>query len=74
MGVSLIPPDYLQRAMPRAVFGRPSDGTYAGRIPACRGVLAFADTRRKCEVELRSVLEEWVVLGRRLRHRLPVLE
>ncbi len=65
--------EYLDRAMHRAVILRIEDGSYAGRIPVCKGVVAFAGTRRKCEVELRSVLEEWVVLGLRLRHRLPVL-
>ncbi len=65
--------EYLGRAMHRAVILRLEDGSYAGRIPVCKGVVAFAETRRKCETELRSVLEEWVVLGLRLRHRLPVL-
>ncbi len=49
------------------------DGSYAGRIPVCKGVVAFAGTRKKCETDLRSVLEEWIVLGLRLRHRIPVL-
>lgn len=65
--------EYLERAMHRAVLVRLDDGSYAGRIPPCKGVLAFAETRKRCEAELRSVLEEWVVLGLRLRHRLPVL-
>ncbi len=45
-----------------------------GRIPACKGVVAFAKTLRECEDELRSVLEDWVLVGLKLGHSLPVLD
>jgi len=35
--------------------------------------VAFADNLRQCERELRSVLEDWILLGLRLGHRLPKL-
>lgn len=41
--------DYLRQAMDEAVFDKLEDGTYVGKIPLCRGVLAFGDTLRKCE-------------------------
>jgi len=28
---------------------------------------------RECENELRSTLEDWILVGLKLRHRLPVL-
>lgn len=59
--------------MAEAVYEELSDGSVAGEIPSCVGVLAFAASRAECEKELRSVLEGWVLLGLQLGHRLPVL-
>jgi hypothetical protein len=36
-------------------------------------VIAFADTLRDCERELQSALEDWLLLGLKLGHRLPVI-
>ena len=65
--------EYVQRAMEEAVYDKLGDGTLAARIPACPGVVAFAQTLRECEDELRSTLEEWILLGLKLRHHLPVV-
>ena len=65
--------DYLERAMEVAVYDKLDDGTFAGRIPPCKGVLAFGTTLRECERLLRSTLEDWLLLGLRLGHTLPVL-
>lgn len=65
--------DYLTEAMAEAVYDKLEDGSYAGRIPACQGVIAFGQSLRDCERELRSTLEDWVLLALRLGHRLPVL-
>lgn len=66
--------DYLEHAMAQAVYEKLDDGSYAGRIPSCRGVVAFGPSLRACEIELRSTLEEWIVLGLKLGHALPVIE
>ena len=66
--------EYLESAMARAEYDKLDDGTYAGRIPGCAGVLAFAASLTACEIELRSVLEEWVLLGLKMGHQLPVIE
>ena len=50
------------------------DGTYSGVIPRCQGVVAFSETLRGCEAELQSVLEDWILLGLKLGHDLPVME
>ena len=59
--------------MAHAVYDKLEDGTYAGRIPPCPGVTALASTLRECEEQLQAVLEEWILLGLRLQHPLPVL-
>lgn len=65
--------DYLTRALSQAEYDKLEDGTFFGRIPACKGVVAFAATLRECEDELRSVLEDWVLVGLKLGHELPIL-
>lgn len=64
--------DYLDRALAQAEYDKLEDGTFFGRIPACKGVVAFAHTLRECEDELRSVLEDWVLVGLKLGHDLPI--
>jgi len=59
--------------MARATYDKLKDGTFAGRIPPCKGVIAFGATLRECEDELRSTLEDWILLGLKLRHPLPVI-
>lgn len=66
--------DYLNRALTQAEYDKLEDGTFFGRIPSCKGVVAFAATLRECEDELRSVLEDWVLVGLKLGHNLPVLD
>ncbi len=66
--------DYIKRALSQAEYDKLEDGTFFGRIPACKGVVAFASTLRNCEEELRSVLEDWVLTGLKLGHTLPVLD
>jgi predicted RNase H-like HicB family nuclease len=65
--------EYIDAALSEAEFDKLDDGTFAGRIPSCPGVVAFAVTLRSCEHELQAVLEDWLLLGLKLRHRLPVM-
>ena len=65
--------EYMGQAMAQAAYDELEDGTVAGRIPACPGVLAFGTTMPECEQELRSTLEDWILLGLKLGHPLPVL-
>ena len=66
--------DYIEQAMDYAVYDKLEDGAFCGRIPVCRGVIAFADTLRKCEKELRSTLEDWILVGLKLGHFIPVID
>lgn len=65
--------DYVERALASAAYDKLDDESFAGRIPGCVGVLAFAGTLRECEAELRSTLEDWILVGLKLGHELPVL-
>lgn len=65
--------DYLENALAQAEYDKLEDGTFFGRIPPCKGVVAFGATLRECEAELRSTLEDWVLVGLKLGHSLPVL-
>ena len=64
--------DYVAEALAGAAFEKLEDGSYAGRIPSCAGVIAFGPSLRECENELRSTLEDWILLGLQLKHPLPV--
>jgi predicted RNase H-like HicB family nuclease len=64
--------EYIHAAMAKAEYEiLPDDGTYYGRIPAFKGVWANADTLEKCQEELQSVLEDWILVGIRFGDRLP---
>jgi predicted RNase H-like HicB family nuclease len=58
--------DYVNQAIALATYEELGDGSSAGRVPPCQGVIAFGATRHECEQELRSTLEDWVQFGLRL--------
>lgn len=64
---------YIEAALELARYDKLEDGTFAGEIPRLKGVAAFGQTLRECETELRSTLEDWLLVGLKLGHRLPVL-
>lgn len=65
--------EYLNEAMAQAIYDKLEDGSFAGRIPSRKGGIAFGATLRECEDELRSTLEDWIWLGLKLGHSLPIL-
>lgn len=73
MAIRYILSEYMEQAMAEAVYDKLEDGTYAGRIPPCPGVIAFGNTLRECADNLRSTLEDWILLGLKLGHSLPVI-
>ena len=66
--------DYIEKAMSLAIYDKLEDGSFMGTIPPCQGVIAFASTLRECEDELRSTLEDWILLGLKLNHSLPMID
>jgi len=73
MAVQFILTDYVNWQLAHAVYDKLDDGSYTGRIPECKGVIAFGTTLRECEDELHSTLEDWILLGLKLGHPLPVI-
>jgi len=73
MAVRFVLTEYVSLLMGQAAYDKLEDGTFAGRIPQCKGVLAFGATLRECEDELHSTLEDWIFVGLKLRHPLPVI-
>ncbi len=65
--------EYVEKVMAQAVYDKLEDGTFAGKIPPCKGVIAFGKTLRECEDELHSTLEDWILVGLKLGHPLPVI-
>jgi predicted RNase H-like HicB family nuclease len=64
---------YIQNAMRLAKYVILEDGQYYGEIPGFQGVWAQADNLETCRDELQSVLEDWLILGLRMGHKLPVV-
>jgi predicted RNase H-like HicB family nuclease len=64
---------YIEAAMELARYDKLEDGTFAAEIPRLPGVIAFSKTLAQCERELRSTLEDWILVGLRLGHTLPKL-
>ena len=59
---------YIESALLQAEYDKLDDGTFSGRIPFCKGVITFGNTLHECENELRSTLEDWVLVGLKLGH------
>ncbi len=66
--------DYIKKALAQAVYEKLDDKTYAGKIPICIGVIAFGKTLAECEEELHSTLEDWVLMGLKKDHDLPIIK
>jgi predicted RNase H-like HicB family nuclease len=65
--------EYINKAMTKAVYEKLEDGTYFGKLSQCPGVVAFGETLYKCQEELRSVLEGWLIVKIRHGDRLPII-
>ncbi len=50
--------EYIEQAMEQVEYDK-LEKLFCGRIPSCKGVIAFGSTLRSCQDELRSVLEGW---------------
>lgn len=73
MGAQFVLTDYIKAALAGSLYEELEDGTFCGRVPQCVGVIAFSETRRQCQLELRSTLEDWILVGLRLGQPLPVI-
>lgn len=73
MATQYVLSEYIKQAMAQAIYDKLEDGNFVGRIPSCKGVVAFGATLRECEESLRSTLEDWILVGLKLKHPLPVI-
>jgi len=64
---------YIQNAMRLAKYEILEDGQYYSEIEWFHGVWAQATDLETCRDELQSALEDWLVLGLRMGHKLPVV-
>ncbi len=66
---------YINAAMRSAHYEILEGGEgYVGKISGLQGVWANADTLEACRDELREVLEEWIILGLKMNHHIPVID
>ncbi|MGI8913986.1 MAG: type II toxin-antitoxin system HicB family antitoxin [Chloroflexota bacterium] len=66
--------DYINAAMRQAGYELLGDGSYYGEIPVFQGVWSNALSLDACRKELQEVLEDWILLGIRLGHTLPIVD
>jgi len=57
----------------RGHYERLEDGSYAGTVHECPGVVAFGADLSSCHDALRSVLEDWVLVGLKLGHTISAI-
>ncbi|MCH7973574.1 MAG: type II toxin-antitoxin system HicB family antitoxin [Bacteroidetes bacterium] len=73
MKTKFILSEYIDRLLSKALYDKLKDGSYSGKIPECKGVIAFGSSLRECQDELRSTLEDWILVGLKLGHPLPIV-
>ena len=66
--------EYIEAAMNQAKYKTIEDRTYFGEIPGFQGVWGNAKALEECQIELREVLEEWLVLMLRDDQNVPVVD
>jgi predicted RNase H-like HicB family nuclease len=67
--------EYIEAAMRKAKYEILSDdNSFYGYIPDFDGVYANADDLEACRIELKEVLEEWIMLGISRHLPLPIVD
>ncbi len=66
--------DYINAAMSKAPYEiLPDDEGYFGKIDGLQGVWANAVKLEVCRIELKEVLEEWILMGLKMGHFIPTI-
>jgi predicted RNase H-like HicB family nuclease len=66
--------EYIQRAMAQAKYELMEKGQFFATIPPCKGLWAEGKTLEECRRELQSTLEDWLLLGLQMGHKLPIID
>jgi predicted RNase H-like HicB family nuclease len=65
---------YINAAMKKAHYEiLPNNEGYFGKIEDLQGVWSNADSLEACREELKEVLEEWILLGIKMGHTIPII-
>jgi predicted RNase H-like HicB family nuclease len=64
---------YIEQALAQALVEKMEDGRYFASIPGFQGVWGDGDTSEESLKELRSALEDWLVIALREDDKLPDL-
>lgn len=60
--------------MRHAQYEMLEDGTFFGTIPGLAGLWANAASLEECRDELQGTLEDWILVGVRRGHILPMID
>ena len=66
--------EYVTAALRHAHYEVMEDGQFWGEVSELQGVWARAETLEGCREELREVIEDWLLLGLRHGHPIPVID
>ena len=66
--------EYIDKALRHAHYELMENGRFWGEIRPLQGVWADGDTLEQCRETLREVLEDWLLIGLRHGHPIPVIE
>ena len=67
--------DYFEAAMRSAHYEILEDEEgFFGTVPGLQGLWGHATTLEECRTDLRSALEDWVLLGLHLGHEIPLVD
>jgi hypothetical protein len=66
--------DYIKAAMRHAEYEDLADEGWYGHIPGFEGLWASAPSQSEIPKELQSSLEDWILVGLRLGHALPIVD
>jgi predicted RNase H-like HicB family nuclease len=65
---------FARHALHYAVFAELSPELWSGRVPDCKGAVAYGPTKQDCESELYSVLEDWALVAIQRGFHVPVID
>ena len=65
--------EYLREAMRKAKYKILADGTFYGWVEELPGVWSNGASLNECQQELQAVVEDWLLLGLKLGHRITPL-
>jgi predicted RNase H-like HicB family nuclease len=65
--------EYMEQAMALTQIEKMEDGRYFASIPHFKGLWADGDSPKACLTQLRSALDDWLVIALREDEELPEL-